>query len=154
MPRQKEMCEICGEREAKFTVIIEGATMNACAVCAKGAKILSKKPDEIEEKGIRVVETGMVEEDIVDGYGEIVKKAREGMGLTRQELAKKISESESYLEHIEKERMRPTLKTAKKLERALGIKLIEKTTEVIIEKTEKKKGEEPTLEDFVEKKEK
>ncbi len=154
MPREREMCEICGEREAKFTVLLEGATMNACAVCAKGAKILHKKPEEKAEKGVKVVETGIVEEDIVEGYGEIVKKAREQKGLTRKELAAKISESESYLEHIEKEKMRPTLKTARKLEKALGIKLIEKTTEMIIEKTEKKKREELTLEDFVEKKEK
>lgn len=152
MPKNKEMCEICGEREARFTVIIEGATMNACAICAEGAKIIYKKPEKIEEKGVRVIETGRVEEDIVEGYGESIKKARERLGLSRQELARKISESESYLEHIEKEEMRPTLKTAKKLERALGIKLIEKTTEVIVEKTEKKEKEELTLGDFVEEK--
>lgn len=152
MPREREMCEVCGEREAKFSVIIEGATMNACAVCAKGAKILHKKPEEREEKGARIVETGRVEEDIVEGYGEIVKKARESLGLSRQELAKKLNESESYLEHIEKEKMRPTLKTAKKLEGALRVKLIEKTAEVIVEKTEKKKREDLTLEDFVEEK--
>ncbi len=144
------MCEICGEREAKFTVIIEGATMNACAVCAKGAKILHKKPEERVEKGGKVVETGRTEEDIVEGYGEIVRKAREGKGMSREELAKKLNETESYLEHIERERMRPTLKTARKLEKALGVKLIEKTTEVILEKTEKRKKEELTLEDFVE----
>ncbi|MEM2948583.1 MAG: multiprotein bridging factor aMBF1 [Candidatus Anstonellales archaeon] len=152
MQKKKDMCEVCGEREARFIITIEGATMNACAVCAKGAKILNKKPDEEIEKGVRVVETGVVEEDIIEGYGEIVRKARERLGLSRQELARKISESESYLEHIEKEKMRPTIKTAKKLERTLGIKLIEKTTEVIIEKPEKKTKEELTLGDFVEEK--
>ncbi|MGC9005135.1 MAG: helix-turn-helix domain-containing protein, partial [Candidatus Micrarchaeia archaeon] len=73
-----------------------------------------------------------------------------GKGMSREELAKKLNETESYLEHIERERMRPTLKTARKLEKALGVKLIEKTTEVILEKTEKRKKEELTLEDFVE----
>lgn len=150
MPRDKEMCEICGEREARFAVMIEGAVMNACAVCAKGAKILSRKPKEKAEGGVRIVETGMVEEDIVDGYGQLIKKAREDKGMSRPELAKRLNEMESYLEHIEKEKMRPTLKTARKIEKALGIKLIEKTTEVIVEKTEKKKKEELTLQDFVE----
>lgn len=146
-----EDCEICGNSEARFIVLIEGAKLGACGKCARGGQILSSLygNDEVQEQRIaRKVE----EEEIVEGYGKIIKKARENTNLPIKELARKINESEGFLDHIEKEKMRPTIKVAKKLEKELGIKLIEKTTDVSATPSSKKtKFTEPTLADLLEK---
>jgi ribosome-binding protein aMBF1 (putative translation factor) len=61
----------------------------------------------------------------------------------------KIGEKENYLEAIEQERVKPTLATAKKLEKFLGIKLIEKEVESGIGDLPSVKGGGATLGDML-----
>jgi len=123
-----EICEICGKRKAITKVLIEGAEMMACASCANLGKKISKsppsKPTSQSYHKMRIRK----EIDIVDGYGWRIKKARQELGLSLEELAKKINEKSGYLEMVEQERTLPSLKLAKKLEAVLKISLI---TEVV-----------------------
>lgn len=151
MRRKKESCDICGKPEIFGVVEIERAKLCVCRSCAYGKKILqyldaeegvmpthtSQKPQEIEE--------------IVENYGQIVRKAREKLSLPVEVLAEKIKENKRYIERIEREEVRPTLETARKLEKELGIKLIEKTLEVAQSAGGKKQYAEPTLGDLLEK---
>jgi len=57
---------------------------------------------------------------------KLVRKAREARGLKIEDFAKGINEMASYIDKIENESTRPPIKTAKKLERALKIKILEK----------------------------
>ncbi len=66
----------------------------------------------------------MVELEVVEGYGRIVRQARERAGLTRQELARKLFILENVLERIENEHLKPNEAVAKKLEKELGITLL------------------------------
>ncbi len=121
------LCEICGKREAKFLINLEGATLYACSVCSKGAKIIGKidkekkKTQTTTEPRVTIEKT----ETIIDNFGTIIKNARKQRNLSIEELADMINEKISFLKHIEKETMYPTIKTARKLEKVLNIKLIE-----------------------------
>jgi len=124
-----DVCEVCGVRKAVTTVVLEGAEMHVCHVCAKYGKKVRKPQRQRVEKA-KVLKERV--EDIVDNFGDIIKKARQALGLKRSELARQINEKEGYLEMIEEERTVPSLKTARKLEKALNVKLI-KVEDVVYE---------------------
>ena len=126
-------CDICGKREASFIVEIEGAKMAACRGCAYHGKIVLSleetpgAPKPVEARGApRALK---LEEDLVEGYGKTVRGARESRNMKIEELANQINEKASYLDKIENESIRIPIKTAKKLERALNIKILEKIEE-------------------------
>ena len=85
---------------------------------------------------------------IVENYAELVKKKRESIGLTQKEFANKINEKESTIHKIETGVWQPNLILAKKLEKTLGLKLIEEHQEKH-ESSKNKKIEGFTLGDFI-----
>ena len=121
-----ETCEICGKNAEKiYLARIEEANMWVCAACSKGKKIIqtidsTKRP---KKAGIAAADE---EEDIADHFGDRIRKARETLGLPLAVLAERISEQESTLKRIEKEKGLPSDTLRKKLEKELGIKLTEK----------------------------
>ena len=123
-------CYMCGKEGELYKTIIEGVELTVCSRCAKFGKILRKVEIETgEPKGSFVREIKKEEkeivETIVEDCGEKIKKRRERMRLKQEELAQKIGEKESIIHKIESGKMMPQMKLAKKLERFLGIKLIE-----------------------------
>lgn len=150
-------CEICGKREAKFFVQVEGAKVLSCGGCARHGKILhALEEEEGREEAERKVEAGVpaslrIEEEVVDGYGKRIRDARQAKkieyeeideygknvkktrNMTIEELAKEVGEKASYVDKIEKEKMMPTIEVAKKIGRALGITLTEKAEQKIVQ---------------------
>jgi putative transcription factor len=127
-------CDICGKREASFVVQIEGAKVGACRSCAYHGKIVLSLEEGAPRKEFTSTKRGVpkglrLEQDLIEGYGKVVRKAREARGEKIEELAKKINEKASYLDKIENESTRPPIETARKLERELGIKILEKVEE-------------------------
>lgn len=118
-----ENCEICGKESGKlFLAQIEGANMWVCGSCLTGKKII--KSVDFSKKENRPQYIGKKEEEeIVEHFGEQIRKARERLGLPMKVLAERISEKESTLIRIEKEKGQPTDALRKKLEKELGIKL-------------------------------
>jgi putative transcription factor len=120
-------CEICGRREAVCIVELEGAKLNACAGCARGGKIEFRyapdhppKSDDVYTPPPRT----RSEEAIVDGYGKLIRNAREKTGLTAEALGQKLNERASYIEHVEKEQLLPSITLARKLEKSLKIQIV------------------------------
>jgi putative transcription factor len=150
---EEATCEICGRKNVKAVVSIEGAKLVVCGACARGKKVLYFLEEEAEGPQVREMPRGKAEEteEIIEGYGRTIRNARQKMGLAVAVVAERINERESYLEHIEREELVPTFKVARKLEKELGIKLIEKVQPSVSATTEKK-GEfrEPTLGDILE----
>lgn len=66
---------------------------------------------------------------LIEDFGAVVRQARERLGLTQAELAKQISEKLSVIKKIEAGRLKPDELLARKLERALKVKLIEEGEE-------------------------
>jgi putative transcription factor len=61
--------------------------------------------------------------ELVGDFGQRVRQAREGLGLSHEDLGRKIRERVSVLRKIESGKMVPDLVLAEKLEHALKIKL-------------------------------
>jgi putative transcription factor len=74
--------------------------------------------------------------EIVEGYDSKIRQAREKLGISHEELGKKINEKASVLRKIETGKMTPNNQLVTKLEHTLKIKLLvpvteEKTTQQI-----------------------
>ena len=65
-------------------------------------------------------------DELIDGYGMAIRRARETSGMTHEDLALKIKEKSSLLKKIEREAIVPEDSVRGKLERALNITLTEK----------------------------
>lgn len=146
-------CEVCGSEiiGKPHRVIIEGAKMITCGECAKlGSDYWTPKPETtstiklkiptrraltsttkvpILKRRSNVTQADIYENmEIIEGYGFIVKRAREKLGLTPEDLGKKIGEKESVIKKIESEKIVPDMRLVAKLEHALKIKLLTKVS--------------------------
>ncbi|MEM1585862.1 MAG: multiprotein bridging factor aMBF1 [Candidatus Bathyarchaeia archaeon] len=146
-------CDVCGHEIVgkPHKVIIEGAKVITCAECAKlGSGYWSQK-DEIYQKkatpsllkSTRLTigdkhshqEISSIDDlEIIEGFGSIIKRAREKLGLTHEDLGKMIGEKESVIKKVESEKIIPDIRLATKLERALRIKLLIKQSEMDLNK--------------------
>jgi len=119
-------CPICG-RKVKTLVKaeIEGAIIEVCEECGKkyGRVISFPKIKRVKAKVKKAFEE---ETEIIPNYGSIIKERRIELGLTQEELAKKINEKKSLISKIEKEEILPDEKILKKLEKFLKVKLLTK----------------------------
>jgi len=62
--------------------------------------------------------------ELVEDYGDKVRQAREKIGLSHEDLGKKLNERVSLLKKIETGKMTPDNRLATKLEHILKVKLI------------------------------
>ncbi len=154
-------CELCGSpiRGKSYRVKIEGAALTICERCYRR---LSSKPGKIEliisetkkktfKKTIkkRLGRSRYVEYEVVDNYYEIIRKARLEKGISISQLAQKVMEKENVLRRIEQGRLRPPIQLAERLEKALGVKLLEPVIDYEEEGSLGEKiGEELTLGDL------
>ena len=117
-------CEICGRSsDVLYVVDLEGARMSVCERCSRGKSIVSKIGLEQETPTRTFAREEEPEEEVVEGYGEKIRKAREALGIPMKVLAERINEKESNLIRVENERTLPTEKLVLKLERELNINL-------------------------------
>jgi putative transcription factor len=146
-------CEICGREGAGYLVMIEGARMQTCSECAKGGKILEAPrpvaPAPRPGASGAPLMRGRAELDIVSDFGAKIKAAREKMHIERNVLAEMISEKESTIERLEHEKMLPSESVALKLQKALGIKLLEQDAGDSYSAAPRDKGKGLTLGDIV-----
>ncbi len=70
------------------------------------------------------------EVEVVEDYAERIRGAREEQGWTQRFLAHKLSERESFIKNIEAGRMAPPVGIARRLEKLLDIRLLEKPLQV------------------------
>ncbi|MBC7117748.1 MAG: TIGR00270 family protein [Methanobacteriaceae archaeon] len=124
-------CEICGRkiRGKPIRVKIEGSVMDVCTDCSKFGKVQRqpKKPKRTPRKKITRPMEPVYE--VLEGYNRIIREAREKRGWSREDLAKKMNEKVSVIHRIEAGRMEPDIKLAKKFEKTLNIKILEKFEE-------------------------
>jgi putative transcription factor len=122
-------CDICGKGPVRAQILLEGARLLACASCMRGGKVLHRFEDGEAPVARPVSAPSSVEtsEEIAEDCGRIVKAAREKSGVPLAVVAERIREKESYLHAIELGRLMPTLEVARKLEKELGVRLVEKT---------------------------
>jgi len=142
-------CEVCGRPAPRLTrVTIEGAVMSVCDSCRRlGKTVVEPVPVgrnmhpgfRPRLRGVRPAPPpedlgGALEKhELVKGYGQVVRAAREAMGWSHQELGLKINEKASVIQKIEAERLVPDDVLARKLEHALRVKLLVEPAEAALQ---------------------
>jgi putative transcription factor len=134
-------CEVCGAKifGKPFKVVIEGAKLTVCSQCSKHGTIIWEEepkpksapiktktvshPSKIKSKKApeTTVEASI---ELVENFHTKIRQAREKLGLSHEELGKKINEKVSVLKKIETGKMTPDNKLATKLEHVLKVKLL------------------------------
>jgi len=131
-------CEVCGHQIVgkPYKAIIEGAKMIVCGKCVKlGSVYLEAKPQRrvkrvakplrsISVSGKRQPLTPTEALELVDDFDSRIRRAREGLELSHEDLGRKIGEKVSVLRKIESAKMTPDHRLAEKLEHALRVKLL------------------------------
>ncbi len=127
-------CEICGKHtETLYVIDVEGAQLSVCAGCARGKNVIDEIGASQEKvRGSRVVgrRRQEAEEELVENYGARIRRAREAMKLDLKVLGEMINEKHSTLLRVEEGKMPPNMNLTAKLEKALGIKLTEKSESI------------------------
>jgi putative transcription factor len=161
------MCEMCGQDVPRLRKItIDSTVLSVCSNCVKfGSGTSSSKggeqgtiPDTITERLERrekrqktkdVFE--QVQEELALDYSSRISRARSSMGMSQEDLGKKINEKKSVVAKLEHGDMVPDDKLIRKLEHALDISLKEKLSPVSAPK-KSDSSKSMTLGDFIKKK--
>ena len=146
-------CELCGFEEKLYRVKIEGTELKVCRSCALHGVILGAVEEPAaKEKPKPAAQKSAAEEPIeiiVLGFSKKIKNKRESLGLSQKDFAKMISEKESVVHKLESSELTPSIELAKKIEKLLNIRLIEKYAESMRAASKKAAGEEVTIGDFI-----
>lgn len=137
------ICEMCGKDvPSTRPMMVEGSKLNLCPSCMRFGDDYKAPRDDtgsstnntviqqrLERRERRMqtkdIYAGAASVEIVDNYGEIIRRARMKKGMDMEEFAKSISEKKGTLVKIESQNLVPDDKLVAKLEKALGIKLKE-----------------------------
>jgi len=119
-------CEICGRPGRVYKVKIEGTVLSVCRFCSSlGEPVEEPRPREARGRARRTYAPVQYEEvELVPDYAEQI---REGMKKRKYEakmLAKLLMIKRSYLERVMAGKTKPDKQTAKKLQYALRIHII------------------------------
>ncbi len=112
-------CELCGRTASLTKTEIEGTVLAVCSSCAALGRNAEPKITDIPKK--KMIEP--VESVINPDFASTVKAARSRVGLSLEDLGRKINEKASVLDWVER-CMRPTDELARKLEKSLKIRLL------------------------------
>ena len=137
------ICEMCGKNvPSTRPVFIDGARLSVCPNCARfgdenrgnsrngaagpSATVIEQR---LEKRSRRMqtkdVYDGKDNIQLIDGYGEIIKRAHTSRGMALKQFAESIGEKQGILAKVEAETLIPDDKLVKKIEKALDIKLTE-----------------------------
>jgi len=128
-------CEICGSpiRTAPIRVKIDGALLQVCQNCA-GRRIPQKpvppEPILLRPRPVAPNAPPESEFEIDPDYNSIVRRAREGMGLTQEALGRAINVKPSVISHVESKKLKPDLILAGKLMHYLHVNILVSSSEL------------------------
>jgi putative transcription factor len=149
-------CEVCGRKinGKPITAIIEGARLMVCVACSKHGRVCQEEPKpklilqrlkpttaqprmQMPKPQTPTVDTS---QELVENYHVKIRQAREELGLSHEDLGRRINEKVSLLRKIETGKMTPDNRLASLLERTLKIKLIVLTKEEKVPKSKMSKA--------------
>lgn len=115
-------CEVCGLKPATKRAIIEGVKLEVCNDCAGLGKVVAERVSI--KPSVKMPPRKPINEDIVDDYAEILQKKFNARGMKYEDLARSINEHESFVRRVIRGEAMPTIALARKLEKALGVKIV------------------------------
>jgi len=144
------LCEVCGRQTTMLRVVsIEGSELNACPECARFGVEMSPRPKRSTSAPVHVSEAlekrekraqtfdvfQQAAEELAPDFPQRIRKARERLNWTPEDLGKKLNEKKSVVLKLEAGQMRPDDALIRKVERTLGIKLKERPTQAAAPKS-------------------
>ncbi len=142
-------CERCGKKGRLTLVEMAGARLYVCQDCGKhGKPLLEPRPivpaydPKSSPKGNIPKPDALTnrELELADDFNVRIQRARERKGWSREDLGRKMSERVSIISKLENGEMRPSDDLTRKLERTLGIKLMEPVTDVRVQSSSASQG--------------
>jgi len=125
MPKEASLCELCGKKPSVYDCEVEGTIMKVCSDCSRFGHVKGSSNVKIVVQELRKPVSNEPEYIFVQGYGLIAKNARERLNLNQEDFAKKINEHKSLIHQVEIEHIKPSIILARKLEKALHIKIVD-----------------------------
>lgn len=132
-----EMCGYMGEKMQK--AIVEGTMLQLCDKCVQFGEVIPMKnvPKDLIDRRLEYYRTHRFashelplelnqEETLVKDYAFRIKRAREKLGKTQEDIALDLAEKSSVLQKVESGHQEPSLKLARKLEQYFKIHLVQK----------------------------
>ena len=148
------MCELCGkENTGVFNILVSGAQISACATCSakRGFSIPSRDTGRtrpsIKTPISRARKTRPTFEAARDFHIRI-RKAREAGGMSVEELGRKMNLRVQDLQKYEGGSVPPD-SVAKKLEKALGIMILEEVVANDVSPVVKRSNKSVTIADML-----
>jgi putative transcription factor len=130
-------CEVCGREifGSPNYRVIEGGKLTVCGQCAQfstqewdptrpQARKTPTRRRSAQPRRRSDIDTAESME-LVEGYGMLIKKARQKKGLSIEDFSKQIREKESVVKKLEKENMNPPMNLVKKVQNSLGVMILE-----------------------------
>ncbi len=142
-------CEVCGQEifSKPYKVMIEGARLTVCGKCARHGEIVHERPQQdivgtrpkIAHAKSHPVKTSRKQRgskqtvesplELVEDFAGRIRRAREELKLSHEDLGRRINEKVSVLRKIETGKMTPNNSLAARLEHILKIKLFASASE-------------------------
>jgi len=151
-------CELCGMGSSGCRpALVDGVRMMLCPGCMKHGKgVKDVAPVDVQKSILGRIKRPRerdvyVEMDtkLVSDWSDLIKSARKEKGLSREKLGFNIGERTITISKIENGDLRPSDEVVSKLEKELGITLVEKTKEVPNIPSGSRSGSGLTLGDFL-----
>ena len=123
-------CDICGKEARLFRAKVEDTVVSVCEGCASFGEVIGRVAEsplitKTQQAQQRVIQKEEPREQVIEGFSAIIKNKREALGLKQVDFAKRINEKDSLVHKIETGAIVPPIELARKIERFLGIKLVE-----------------------------
>ncbi|MEM4695941.1 MAG: multiprotein bridging factor aMBF1 [Desulfurococcaceae archaeon] len=164
-----EYCELCGKpvvkSDAKY-IYVDGAYLHVCINCYnkfKGKNVsegVIEKHDSVKTRPIGLQKEIDLyrknnrpvlgdEYEVVEDYANRIREARERIGWSQEALASKLKVSVSLIKRFESGRLKPGIELARRIERILGVKLLEPVVDEELEHRSSRGDDSLTIGDLI-----
>ena len=148
------MCELCGkENTGVFNILVSGAQISACATCStkRGFSIPSRETDRTRPSIKSPISRARKNRPTFEASSDFhirIRKAREAGGMSIEELGRKMNLRVQDLQKYEGGSVPPD-SVAKKLEKALGIMILEEVEIIDVSPVVKRSSKSVTIADML-----
>lgn len=138
-------CEVCGKEimGPPQKQVIEGAKLTVCGKCAQFGSSewgtnrpapvkaapsgwVQTSPQPAPRKRVRNDVETVESLELIEDYGKEIRKARQKLGLSEKDLAKKMQEKESVVKNLEKQELTPDNRLISKIKKYLSLDIVER----------------------------
>lgn len=122
-------CEICGRaiHGQSINIEVDGAILIVCNTCSKlgsPTKVIKKVSQSSQPSSTIKHEIKEIKLELRRDYFKVIKQAREKIGLSQEQLGRKINEKPSVIKLLESGKLKPDNVLARKIEHSLKVELL------------------------------